>query len=255
MVTESGVHLDLRENITSKAKKQNYVNRMFSVIAKRYDFITAFLSYGMDKGWKRKLVALSELEGHETVLDLACGTGDITFAIGKELSDGKAIGLDITQEMLVIAEKKKIAAGTHRVHFERSDIMRLPFPDESFDRVTGGYALRNVPDIPGALAEIKRVLKPGGRLLSLDFGKPKLGIYRWTYFQYLTIVGSLLGLVLHGDADTYRYIPESLKLYPGQYEVKNLMRAAGFLDVGHTDFMGGIMAINWGTKPKSGPRI
>src|SRR5580765_4739024 len=112
MVTESGVHLDLREHITSKTKKQNYVNRMFSVIAGKYDFITAFLSYGMDKGWKRKLVALAELEGHEMVLDLACGTGDITFALGRELYDGRAIGLDITQEMLVIAEKKRVAAKT-----------------------------------------------------------------------------------------------------------------------------------------------
>lgn len=249
MVTESGVHLDLREHITSKTKKQPYVNRMFSIIAKRYDFITAFLSYGMDKGWKRKLVKMAELEGNEMVLDLACGTGDITFALGNELNKGRAVGLDITQEMLVIAERKRLAAKIDKVYFERSDIMRLPFPDESFDRVTGGYALRNVPDIPGALTEIFRVLKPGGKLLSLDFGKPKLGIYRWTYLQYLTVTGSLLGLVLHGDADTYRYIPESLKLYPGQYEVKNLMKQAGLIDTGHIDFMGGIMAINWGRKP------
>ena len=249
MVTESGVHLDLREHISSKTKKQPYVNRMFSIIAKRYDFITAFLSYGMDKGWKRTLVRMAELEGHEMVLDLACGTGDITFALGNELDKGRAVGLDITQEMLVIAEKKRLAAKIDKVHFERSDIMRLPFPNESFDRVTGGYALRNVPDIPGALTEIYRVLKPGGKLLSLDFGKPKLGIYRWVYLQYLTVAGSLLGLVLHGDADTYRYIPESLKLYPGQYEIKNLMKQAGFTDMGHKDFMGGIMAINWGRKP------
>jgi demethylmenaquinone methyltransferase/2-methoxy-6-polyprenyl-1,4-benzoquinol methylase len=184
------------------------------------------------------------------VLDLACGTGDITFALGKELDSGRAIGLDITQEMLVIAEQKKLATKNHKVHFERSDIMRLPFPDQSFDRVTGGYALRNVPDIPGALTEIMRVLKPGGRLLSLDFGKPKLGAYRWLYLKYLIIVGSALGLVLHGDPDTYRYIPESLKLYPGQYEIKNLMKQAGYIDNGHIDFMGGIMAVNWGRKPK-----
>jgi len=249
MVTEHGVHLNLREHITSKTKKQPYVNRMFSTIAKRYDFITAFLSYGMDKGWKRRLVDMAELSGNEMVLDLACGTGDITFALREKVDRGRAIGLDITQEMLVIAEKKRRAVGINAIHFERSDIMQMPFSNESFDRITGGYALRNVPDIAGALVEIKRVLKPGGKFLSLDFGKPKLGIYRWTYFQYLTVVGSLLGLILHGDADTYRYIPESLKLYPGQYEVENLIKQAGFIDVGHTDFMGGIMAINWGRKP------
>ena len=249
MVTENGIHLDLREHITSKTKKQPYVNRMFSIIAKRYDFITAFLSYGMDKGWKRRLVEMTELYGNEMVLDLACGTGDITFALRRQLNNGRAVGLDITQEMLVIAEEKRREADLQRIYFERSDIMQMPFADESFDRITGGYALRNVPDIPGALTEIYRVLKPGGKFLSLDFGKPKLGVYRWAYFQYLTVVGSLLGLALHGDADTYRYIPESLKLYPGQYEVENMMKKANFIDTGHIDFMGGIMAINWGRKP------
>ena len=242
--------LNLIEHISSKEKKQGYVNQMFEIISPKYDFITRFLSYGMDGGWKRKLIQMLELKGHERVLDLACGTGDITFAQGRELPRGEAVGLDITQGMLVIAEKRRLEMGANNVRFQRGDIMALPYVNESYDCVTGGYALRNVPDIYGALQEILRVLKPGGRFFSLDFGHPSWGLYRWGYLNYLIVVGSLTGILLHGDADVYRYIPESLKRYPGQRGVKEMMERAGFVDCGFIEFGGGIMAINWGTKPR-----
>jgi demethylmenaquinone methyltransferase/2-methoxy-6-polyprenyl-1,4-benzoquinol methylase len=237
---------DLKEHISSTDKKQWYVNRMFAIIAPRYDFITRFLSYGMDGSWKARLVNMLALRGDEHVLDIACGTGDITFALGRSLPRGGAVGLDITQGMLDIAEEKRGDARIDNVSFLRGDIMKLPFPDAAFDCVTGGYALRNVPDLAGALKEIARTLKPGGRLYSLDFGHPPLRPYRWLYLKYLTIVGSGLGLVLHGDRDTYRYIPESLKLYPGQRGTRDLMQKLGFKDTGFHEFMGGIMAINFG---------
>jgi demethylmenaquinone methyltransferase/2-methoxy-6-polyprenyl-1,4-benzoquinol methylase len=151
--------------------------------------------------------------------------------------------------MLAIAERKRRDAQIANVDFHRADIMRLPFSDESFDCVTGGYALRNVPDIEGALAEIKRVLKPGGRFLSLDFGHPSNRLYRSLYLNYLIVVGSAVGLIMHGDMDTYRYIPETLKLYPGQRGVREMMQKAGFVETGFREFGGGIMAINYGAKP------
>jgi demethylmenaquinone methyltransferase / 2-methoxy-6-polyprenyl-1,4-benzoquinol methylase len=243
------MRLDLKQHISSREKKQQYVNRLFEKIAPRYDFFTAFMSYGMDRGWKRKLVGMASLKGDETVLDLACGTGDITFALGRNVAKGHAIGLDITQGMLEIAEHKRRERAADNVSFHRADILSIPFPDESFECVTGGYALRNVPDIEAALGEIKRVLKPGGRLLSLDFGHPSSRVYRWLYFHYLVVVGSTVGLALHGDPDTYRYIPETLKLYPGQRALEGLMKQAGFVDTGFRDFGGGIMAINFGRKP------
>jgi len=240
---------DLREHISSSEKKQWYVNRMFAIIAPRYDFITRFLSYGMDGSWKTKLVRMLALRGDEHVLDIACGTGDITFAVGKSLTRGKAVGLDITQGMLQIAEAKRCGGGIDNISFVRGDIMKLPFPDATFDCVTGGYALRNVPDLEAALKEICSKLKPGGRIYSLDFGHPPLRLYRWLYLKYLTVVVSGLGLVLHGDPDTYRYIPESLKLYPGQRGTRDLMEKLGFEDTGFHEFGGGIMAINYATKP------
>jgi demethylmenaquinone methyltransferase/2-methoxy-6-polyprenyl-1,4-benzoquinol methylase len=241
--------LDLKEQISSKENKQRYVNRLFETIASRYDFFTVFMSYGMDRGWKRKLVEMAGFKGSEVALDLACGTGDITFEIARRLKHGRAVGLDITRSMLVIAEQKRRESQTANVDFHRADIMQIPFGDNSFDCVTGGYALRNVPDVGGALSEIKRVLKPGGRFLSLDFGHPSNRLYRWLYLNYLIVVGSTVGLIMHGDMDTYRYIPESLKLYPGQRGVEEMMQSAGFVDTGFREFGGGIMAINYGAKP------
>ncbi len=242
--------LDLKEHISSKQKKQRYVTQMFETIAPRYDFITVFLSYGMDQGWKRKLLEMLNLKGDERALDLACGTGDITFALADRLPSGESLGLDITHGMLVIAESKRREKNAGNVFFHRADIMQMPFADASFDYVTCGYALRNVPDVELALVEIKRVLKPGGRFLSLDFAHPKNRIYRWLYFRYLIAVGSALGFVLHGDPDTYRYIPESLKLYSGQRGVKKVMDGLGFAETGFLEFGGGIMAINYGTRPR-----
>lgn len=243
--------LNLEEHVSSPEIKQHYVTRMFQIIAPRYDFITRFLSYGMDGAWKKTLIGMMGLRGAETVLDVACGTGDITFSIGEQLTvSGMAIGLDITPRMLEIADEKRRERGMNNVSFHRGDIMNLPFPDQSVDFVTGGYALRNVPDVRGGLKEILRVLKPGGRFLSLDFGHPSNRLYDWLYIKYLIVAGSLTGLALHGDADVYRYIPESLKRYPGQRGIKDLMNEVGYVDAGFQEFKGGIMAINYGTKPK-----
>lgn len=241
--------LNLEEHISSKLKKQSYVTQMFEIIAPRYDFITVFLSYGMDRGWKRELIEKLNIKGDEKALDLACGTGDITFALGEKLPSGNATGLDITKGMIEIANKKLGEKGVNNVSFQLGDIMSMPFADGTFDYVTCGYALRNVPDVELALVEIKRVMKPGGRFISLDFAKPNNRIYRWLYLNYLIVVGSITGILLHGDADVYRYIPESLKRYPGQYGVQEIMNRVGFNETGFKEYGGGIMSLNFGTKP------
>ena len=126
--------------------------------------------------------------------------------------------------------------------------MALPMRDESFDVVTTGYGLRNVPDLTGALAEIHRVLRPGGLLLSLDFDRPTNRIVRSVYLAYLTVVGSTLGAVLHGDPDTYRYIPESIQRYPGAAGVCALAREAGFGRCAHSPVLGGFLALHSASK-------
>jgi demethylmenaquinone methyltransferase/2-methoxy-6-polyprenyl-1,4-benzoquinol methylase len=234
---------DLRDAFDSPEQKRRYVRRLFATIADRYDLITVVLSYGQDRRWKRRLGGLSRVKAGERVLDLACGTGDIAF----ELSSAGAavVGLDITNRMVELARAR--GAG-RRPSFLVGDMMALPFPDASFDLVTTGYGLRNVPEIGTALAEISRVLKPGGRLLSLDFNRPANRLVRRVYLVYLTLVGAALGFILHRNPDTYRYIPESIKRYPGAPGVTSLMRAAGFPDARHIDLLGGLMAIHVATR-------
>ena len=212
---------------------------MFATIAPRYDLITALLSYGQDRRWKRHLMDLAAVSPDDVVLDLACGTGDLLFVAAGRAH--RAVGLDVTLDMLRLARAKPAA---NAVGMVAGDMMALPFADARFSLVTTGYGLRNVPELSGAIQEIRRVLAPGGRLLSLDFNRPANALLRRVYLVYLTIVGSVLGLALHGDPDTYRYIPESIRHYPGAAGVADLLREAGFRDVRVVPLLGGLMAIH-----------
>jgi len=228
----------------SPESKSRYVRRLFSTVADRYDLITVLLSYGQDRRWKHRLVAMAGLEPGVRALDLACGTGDITYA----LQDARAesVGLDITTRMVEIARGKRSPGSAPR--FLVGDMMALPFGDATFDVVTTGYGIRNVPAIDGALAEIGRVLRPGGVLLSLDFDRPSNRVVRGVYLSYLTLVGSALGLALHGDPDTYRYIPESIRRYPGAEGVCAIARQQGFAACERFRVFGGLMAIHRATR-------
>jgi len=237
----------LRSSIATPAGKHRYVRRLFATIADRYDFITRFLSYGQDRRWKRRAIALAAVNEHDRVLDLACGTGDLLF---EGAARGRyAVGLDITFRMLQLArrrqtERPSCAAGG----LVTGDMIALPLRDACFDVVTTGYGLRNVPDLPQAVREIHRVLAPGGRLVSLDFNRPGNVLVRRAYLTYLTIVGSALGLALHRDADTYRYIPESIRNYPGASAVASLLEQHGFVGVRVVNVLGGLMAIHVASK-------
>jgi demethylmenaquinone methyltransferase/2-methoxy-6-polyprenyl-1,4-benzoquinol methylase len=235
----------LRGEISTPAGKQRYVRRLFATIADRYDFITVFLSYGPDRRWKRRLIALARIAPDDAVLDVACGTGDLLFAAG---GARRTVGLDVTIRMQPLARTR---AATRAPLLVQGDMESLPFASERFTVVTTGYGLRNVPDLAAALAELHRVIAPGGRLLSLDFNRPASRVVRAVYHAYLTLVGATLGLALHGDPDTYRYIPESIRLYPGAAGVADMMRTAGFTDVHVIPLLGGLMAIHVTTKPPS----
>jgi len=227
----------LRAALAAPDSKGRYVRRLFSTIADRYDLITRLLSYGQDRRWKARVVALSGARPGLCALDLACGTGDIARALAAQGAD--VVGLDITHRMLQLAKAKGITA-----RFVTGDMLGLPFRDEAFDIVTTGYGLRNVPDLPGAIAEMRRVLRPGGVLLSLDFDRPRNPAIRAIYLGYLTVAGSALGFILHRDPDTYRYIPESIRRYPGAIEVNAIISRAGFAQSTCLPVLGGLMAIH-----------
>ena len=234
-----------QERFSSPERKRQYVRSLFATIADRYDLITVLLSGGLDKRWKRRLVTEIPSPANASVLDLACGTGDIAFEVAA--AGSRVVGLDITPRMVRLASFKP-QRFRHRVSFVTGDMMALPMRDESFDVVTTGYGLRNVPDLAGALAEIHRVLRPGGLLLSLDFDRPTNRIVRSVYLTYLTVVGSALGAVLHGDPDTYRYIPESIQRYPGAAGVCALARKTGFGHCAHSPVLGGFLALHSASK-------
>ena len=255
----------LRVAISTPEGKQRYVRRLFATIADRYDFITQFLSYGQDRRWKRRLVRLAQIGGSDRVLDLACGTGDILFE-ALRYHPARAIGLDLTFRMIQLADCRRrdrdadpslpdstsdarpapnnSRPSVRHPGFLVGDMLALPFRAGGFDVVTTGYGLRNVPHLQVAIREIHRVLAPGGRLLSLDFNRPGNRALRAAYLAYLTIVGSLLGLALHRDPDTYRYIPESIRNYPGAEGVARLLEADGFEDVRVIHVLFGLMAIH-----------
>lgn len=256
------------------------VRDLFAAIADRYDLINDLQSFGWHRYWKRRLVKLAQLKRAERALDLCCGTGDVALALAK--TGGMVIGLDFSLPMLVLAKKRarrfkmefrdperfgeKPGAGTTSLHdgkrphsteeirrrmswaLLQGDALRLPFPDGQFDVVSISYGLRNLENLPAGLNEIWRVLKPGGRLLALDFGKPDNAAWRKLYFAYLRWCVPWFGRLFCGDAETHAYILESLAQYPAQRGVSDLMRQMNYTDVRVINFLGGIMSINVGVK-------
>jgi demethylmenaquinone methyltransferase / 2-methoxy-6-polyprenyl-1,4-benzoquinol methylase len=241
--------MPLAEAIATPDGKRRYVRRLFATIADRYDLITVLLSYGQDRRWKRRLVDLAAPAPGARAVDLATGTGDIAFMLAN--TGARVSGVDVTHRMIELAREKTIGDG--RRHFEPvflvGDMVGLPFVAESFDIATAGYGLRNVPDLGAALDEIHRVLKQGGTALSLDFNRPSNTLIRALYLAYLNVVGGLIGWILHRDADTYRYIPASIRNYPGAAGVARMFEARGFVDVRCHACLGGLMTIHVARKP------
>jgi demethylmenaquinone methyltransferase/2-methoxy-6-polyprenyl-1,4-benzoquinol methylase len=172
--------------------KRLYNRELFREVAPRYDLVTRILSFGRDAAWKRALISRLSSENVHRILDLACGTGDLTRALAVRFPDAEVTGLDLTPEMLARA------SGNDRIVWKQGDMCDTGLPDGSIDLVTGGYALRNAPDLDTALDEIHRVLRPGGELAVLDFSASSRPLFRALHFGLLMFWGSLWGLLLHG---------------------------------------------------------
>jgi len=226
------------------------VAELFGGIAHRYDLLNDIQSLGLHRLWKRRLVTLADLSRGDRALDVCCGTGDIAFRLAK--AGAQVSGLDFSDAMLAVARRRGEAAETvgseGAVDFLRGDAMDLPFPDGTFAAVTVGYGLRNVRDWRGALGQMIRVARPGGRILVLDFGKPETRLLRVAYFSYLRLAVPLFGLLFCGNAAAYAYILESLHHYPAQAGVREEMERSGLESVRVLHFLGGAMTINFGVK-------
>ena len=224
------------------------VGDLFAAIARRYDLLNDLQSFGLHRLWKRRVAGLAAIKAGDRALDLCCGTGDIAFALAGQ--GAEVTGLDFSEKMLEVAQARlqKRGSGMGGLKFMQGDAEQLPFPDNSFDAVTVGYGLRNLSNWETGLCEMARVAKPGGRIISLDFGKPANAFWRAIYFAHLKCSVPLVGLLFCGRADAYAYIYESLKHYPGQQGVAEKMKGLKFTNVSVINFAGGAMAINFGRK-------
>ncbi|MCY3796293.1 MAG: ubiquinone/menaquinone biosynthesis methyltransferase [Chloroflexi bacterium] len=229
-------------------ERADYVRGMFDRIAGRYDLLNRLISGGQDTKWRRFVAEAAELPASGRLLDIATGTGDIAFEALKLSPGAQVVGADFALEMMRVGKGREPFG--RRVAWTGADALALPYADGSFDAVASGYLMRNVVDIPQALAEQRRVLKPGGRIVMLDTSPPPNNILKPIILLHLRIGVPLLGRLIGGAAagDAYRYLPESTKAFKTPEELKRLVELAGFSDVRYRSFMFGAMAVHRGIK-------
>lgn len=221
------------------------VNSMFARIARRYDVANRLLSGGMDIVWRRRLVSAVRRQSPADVLDLATGSGDVAFALGDGLAAGtRIVGMDFCQPMLDEAERKKSDAARHaRIEFRQGDGLALPLPAAAFDAITISFGLRNLADRDRGLREMRRVLRPGGRLYVLEFSQPQRW-FRPFYFFYLRHVLPRIAGWVTGDRAAYAYLNDTIEQFPGREALAAEITRAGFTRVAARGFTFGIVALH-----------
>jgi len=233
-------NLKASDHLDSAEGKRLYNLKHFAESAPRYDLATRGLSMGQDGAWKRALVAGLPMKEGAFCLDVACGTGDVTQLLAIKYPDGEIEGVDLTPEMIRIAERRNV---NPRVHFRCGDMTHLDLPDQSVDILTGSYAIRNAPDLETVLAEFGRVMKPDGRVAFLDFSKPSGKWRRTLQFWILKLWGGFWGLALHGNPEVHGYISSSIRTFPDRDELERLFSRHGFHLDRSQPFLWGMMML------------
>lgn len=248
MNTDEKTHFGYQEvRVGDKAKK---VGEVFTSVASRYDVMNDLMSFGIHRLWKRIAVDMCSLRRGQRVLDIAGGTGDITARLLQRVgSTGEVVLSDINAAMLAEGRARLTDEGlVGNVSYVQASAETLPFPDNHFDCVTIAFGLRNVTDKDAALRSMYRVLKPGGRLLVLEFSKPTVKPLESVYDAYSFKLLPKIGKWVANDEASYRYLAESIRMHPGQATLKHMMEEAGFDKVDVTNMTGGIVAIHKGVK-------
>jgi demethylmenaquinone methyltransferase/2-methoxy-6-polyprenyl-1,4-benzoquinol methylase len=221
---------------------------MFDQVARRYDMTNAVLSAGLDRGWRKATARELRLAPGQRVLDLAAGTATSSRAFAAAGAD--VLACDFSVGMLRAGQarlaRRPLAAGSGSVRLVAGDGLRLPFPAAAFDRVTISFGLRNVADVPACLAELRRVTRPGGRLVVCEFSQPTWGPVRRVYLEYLMRALPAVARAVSSSADSYVYLAESIRAWPAQADLAELLTAAGWATVGWRNLTGGIVALHHG---------
>lgn len=246
---------ELATNPHADAEKSRKVRGMFAAIAHSYDLNNRLHSFGRDQAWRRFAVQRAGVQPGDRVLDVACGTGDLTEAFAKTKASA-VIGCDFTREMLDVARTKAIRLPTDasaRVHYVEGDAQNLAFPSASFDIVSIAFGIRNVQRPEKALAEFRRVLKPGGRLIVLEFDRPPFAPVRWINQLYCSKIMPLTAtLISHDRSGAYRYLPRSVGTFMSKDAMVQSIEAAGFADISATPLTLGVCVCYRAVVPASG---
>ena len=234
----------------NKAEKQARVADVFTSVAKKYDIMNDLMSFGIHRLWKRYAISLSGVRAGQHVLDIAGGTGDLAKVFSREVGrNGHVVLSDINAAMLEVGRERLINAGCNNVDFVLANAETLaPFDDNSFDLVTISFGLRNVTDKDAALKSMYRVLKPGGRLLILEFSKPIFEPLSKAYDLYSFTALPVMGKLIANDAESYQYLAESIRMHPDQQTLKQMMQQAGFENCDYHNLTAGIVAVHRGFK-------
>jgi demethylmenaquinone methyltransferase/2-methoxy-6-polyprenyl-1,4-benzoquinol methylase len=235
------------------AGSKQHVHAVFESIAPKYDLMNDVLSFRRHKSWRKFAMRKMDVRPGQTGIDLCCGTGDWTIALAQASSSGRIIGLDFSRGMLDVGEAKVEKLGlSDQITLVEGNAMSLPFENNSFDFATIGFGLRNVPDLDQVLREMRRVVKPGGKIVCLELSKPTWQPFKGLYYFYFEKLLPLLGKWLVKRYEQYRWLPESLAVFPDLQELAERFRGTGLRNVRAYPLTGGVAALHIGTKGTDG---
>ncbi|GGJ85662.1 demethylmenaquinone methyltransferase [Lentibacillus kapialis] len=233
----------------AQQSKEERVHHVFEKIYRQYDSMNSIISFQRHKAWRKNVMKHMAVEEGSAALDVCCGTGDWSLSLAEAAgSTGEVIGLDFSNNMLSVAQKKSKSLQYKQLSFIQGNAMELPFDDNSFDYVTIGFGLRNVPDYMTVLNEMYRVVKPGGEAVCLETSQPTMIGFRQGYYLYFRFIMPLLGKIFAKSYKEYAWLHESAKNFPNKQQLKQMFYSAGFSRVNVKQYTGGVAAMHMGTK-------
>ncbi|WP_338776795.1 demethylmenaquinone methyltransferase [Metabacillus sp. FJAT-52054] len=230
--------------------KEERVHGVFEKISPHYDKMNSVISFQRHVAWRKETMKRMNVQSGEKALDVCCGTADWTLALGEAVGpEGEAVGLDFSQNMLSVGHEKVKKSGMQQVSLLHGNAMKLPFQDSTFDYVTIGFGLRNVPDYMTVLKEMQRVVKPGGKVVCLETSQPEMPGFKQLYYTYFRYVMPMFGKVFAKSFKEYSWLQESARDFPGMNELADMFRSAGLEKVEVKPYTGGVAAMHMGSKP------